>query len=161
MSDKKKTAKEKRYEKEIKQLKQELKEKNDKLLRSYADLQNFQKRMEKEILLKEEETKRKYLSELLDINELLQKAYEDKNPKEGLKTLLRQMEKIFEREQITYIECIGKTFDHNCHHAISTIEKEDCEDGEIVDEVKKGYLMGGKLLRPSQVIVAKKISKER
>jgi molecular chaperone GrpE len=71
------------------------------------------------------------------------------------------MEKIFEREQITYIECIGKTFDHNCHHAISTIEKEDCEDGEIVDEVKKGYLMGGKLLRPSQVIVAKKISKER
>jgi molecular chaperone GrpE len=149
-------AKIKKYEKEIKQLRQELKEKNDKLLRSYADLQNFQKRMEKEVSMVEEETKKKYLSEILDVNELLQKAYKDKDPKKGLETLLRHIEQLFERESITYIDCVGKTFDHNCHHAISTVEKENCKDGEIIDEVKKGYLIGDKLLRPSQVIVAKK-----
>jgi len=146
----------KKLEKEIRQLKQELKEKNDKLLRSYADFQNYQKRIEKELGSKEYETKRKYLSELIDLNELLEKAYEDKNPKNGLKLILNNLESFFEKEQIKCIDCVGKTFDHNLHHAVSSIEKEDCEDEIIVEEVKKGYLMEDKLLRPSQVIVAKK-----
>jgi len=142
-------------EKTIEQLHQDLKEKNDKLLRAYADLQNYQKRMEKEVAGKEDETKKKYLSELLDVYELLQKAYEDENPKQGLKLLLSNLEKFFEKECVTYIECKGKTFDHVVHHAISTIEKDDCDDGTIIDEVKKGYLIGDKLLRPAQVIVVK------
>jgi len=50
---------------------------------------------------------------------------------------------------------VGKTFDHNIHHAVTTIEKNDCEDGTVVEEVKKGYLLDDELLRPSQVIVAK------
>ena len=64
--------------KELKKLELELKEKDDKLLRSYADLQNYQKRMEKELQLKEQETKKKYISELIDLKELLKKAFEDK-----------------------------------------------------------------------------------
>jgi len=70
--------------KEVEKLKQELKEKDDKLLRSYADLQNYQKRMEKELQIKEVETKKKYISELIDLNELLKKAYEDDEPKESI-----------------------------------------------------------------------------
>lgn len=145
-----------KLEKEVKTLQQELKEKNDKLLRSYADLQNYQKRMEKEIEQRGYEIKKRYLLELVDLNELLKKAYEDENPKDGLKLILNNLENLFEKEQIRYINCVGKPFDHNLHHAVSTIEKKDCEDGLIVDEVKKGYLIGDKLLRPSQVIVAKK-----
>ena len=145
----------KKIEKETTQLKQELQEKNDKLLRAYADLQNLQKRMEKEINIKAEETKKKYLSELIDLNEILQKAYTDNNPKEGLKAILNNMERLFEKEQIRIIDCTGKSFDHNYHHAISTVEKNGCNDGEIVDEIKKGYMIKDKLLRPSQVIVAK------
>ena len=141
--------------KEIKKLKQELKEKEEKLLRSYADLQNYQKRMEKELALREEETKKKYLSELIDLHELLKKAYDDKNPKEGLKLLINNIEKFFEKEQIKYIECIGKKFDHNLHHAVTTIEIEDCEDDIIIEEIKKGYMFNEKLLRPSHVIVVK------
>ena len=140
---------------EINKLKQEAKEKDDKLLRSYADLQNYQKRIEKESKYKENETKKKYLSELLELKELLKKAYKDKDPRAGLKLMLNNLENFLKKEQIKYIDCVGKTFDHNIHHAVTTIEKNDCEDGTIVEEVKKGYLIDKKLLRPSQVIVAK------
>ena len=116
--------------------------------------------MEKEIKSREEEIKKKYISELLDLNELLKKAYEDKNPKEGLKLILNNLENFFEKEQVTYIDCLGKQFDHNFHHALSTIETEEHEDGKIVEEIKKGYMINGKLLRPSQVIVAKKKEKK-
>ena len=146
--------------KEMEKLKQELKEKNDKLLRSYADLQNIQKRIERELQIREEETKKKYLSELIDLKELLKKAYEDNDPKEGLKLMINNIENFFEKEQIKYIECVGKKFDHNLHHAVTTIEKNDCEDETIIEEVKKGYTINDKLLRPSQVVVAKKKENE-
>jgi len=142
---------------EIKKLKREAKEKDNKLLRSYADLQNYQKRTEKESQYKENETKKKYLSELIELKEILKKAYEDKDPRAGLQLMLNNLENFFEKEQIKYIDCVGKTFDHKIHHAVTTIEKNDCEDGTIVEEIKKGYLMYNKLLRPSQVIVAKKV----
>ena len=158
MTTKKPTDKKKEpdhFKKEIKKMKQELKLKEDKLLRSYANFQNLQKRMEREIQIKVEETKKKFLSELLDLSELLKKAYKDNNPKNGLKLMLNNIENFFEKEQIKSIECVGEKFDHNLHHAVNTIEKNDCEDETIIEEVKKGYMINDKLLRPSQVIVAK------
>lgn len=146
----------KKLEKEVNQLKEELKEKNEKILRTSADLQNFQKRMEKELITREEEIKRKYISELIDLNEILKKAYEDRNPKEGLKLILNNLEKFYENENIKYIDCMGKLFDHKLHHAITTIDKKDCENDTIIEEVKKGYMIGDCLLRPSQVVVVKK-----
>ena len=142
--------------KEIKKLKNELKEKDDKLLRNIAEMQNLQKRMIKELQNNEEEIKKKYVSELNDFKELLKKAYEDKNPKEGLKLMLNNIDNFLEKENIKYINCIGGKFDHNQHHAITTIEKDDCEDNTIIEEVKKGYMINDKILRPSHVIVAKK-----
>jgi molecular chaperone GrpE len=145
--------------KELDNLKKDIKEKDQQLLRSMADFQNYQKRMEKLLTLKEEETKKKYIAELIDINELLKKALEDNNPKEGLKLMINNIENFFEKENIKYIDCVGKKFDHNFHHALTTLEKEDCEDNTIVEEVKKGYTMNDKLLRPSHVVVAKKKDK--
>ncbi|MFW6122121.1 MAG: nucleotide exchange factor GrpE, partial [Petrotogales bacterium] len=140
--------KQKKLEEEVEQLKQQLEEKEDKLLRSYAQLQNYQKRMEKELQNREYETKKKYLLEFLDLKELLNIAYKDKNPKNGLKLILNKLENFFEKENIKCIDCIGKAFDHNIHHAVCTIEKDDCEDESIAEEVKKGYMVDDKLLRP-------------
>ena len=56
---------------------------------------------------------------------------------------------------------MGKRFDHNLHHAITTIEKDDCEDDIIIEEVKKGYMINEKILRPSHVIVSKKENMEK
>ena len=143
-------------ENELAQAKQELKEKTDKLLRSYADLQNYQKRIDKECIDKERECRKKYLLEFIEMYEILQKAYHDNDPKSGLKILLQSIEQFFGREHMKAIECAGKTFDHTCHHAISMIERDDCVDDIIVDEVQKGYFLDEQLLRPAQVIVAKK-----
>ena len=150
----------KKIEKEVDELKKELKEKNEKLLRVNADILNYQKRIEKEINLRVEETKRKYVLELIDLHEILQKAYDDKNPKEGLKLILNNIEKFIENENIKYIDCIGKSFDHSLHHAVTIVEKDNCDNDTIIEEVKKGYLIGDSLLRPSQVIVAKKKENE-
>jgi molecular chaperone GrpE len=145
-----------KLEEEITKLQIDIKDKNDKFLRTLADYQNYQKRMEKEITCREEDIKKRYLNELLDFQELLKKAYEDNDPKEGLKLLINNFDKFFEKEGIRHIECKGKPFDHTFHHAISTMEQNDCADGTILEEVKKGYMIGDKLLRPSQVIVVKK-----
>ena len=146
--------------KENEKLKQENKEKDDKLLLSIADFQNYQRRMQRELKLCEEQTKQKYIAELIDLNELLKKAYEDNDPKEGLKLMVNNIENFFEKEDVKCINCVGEKFDHNLHHAITTVEKDDCEDDIIIEEVKKGYMINDKLLRPSQVIVTKKIEKK-
>jgi len=146
----------KKLEEDIVKLHNEVNEKNDKYLRALADYQNYQKRMEKELLACEEEQKKKYLLEILDFHELLKKAYEDPDPKNGLKLLLCNLDKFLEKEGVTPLECKGKPFDHMVHHAISTVEPQNCEEGTIIDEVKKGYMIGEKLLRPGHVIVAKK-----
>jgi molecular chaperone GrpE len=146
----------KKLEEENTQLQQELIDKNDKYLRTLADFQNYQKRMEKELLAQNEDIKKKYLLELLDLTELLKQAYEDSNPKSGLKLLLENLNKFLEKEGITYIDCKGKPFNYQLHNAVSTIEQSECNDGTILEEIKKGYLVGEKLLRPARVIVAKK-----
>ncbi len=146
----------KKLEEENTQLHQELMDKKDKYLRTLADFQNYQKRIEKELQAQKEDIKKKYLLELLDLTELLKKAYEDTDPKSGLKLLLENLDKFLEKEGITYIDCKGKPFNYQLHNAVSTIEQSECDDGTILDEVKKGYLVGEKLLRPAHVIVAKK-----
>jgi len=146
----------KKFKNEKQQLLKELEEKNDKFLRTRADIDNFQKRMNRELSLKIEELRIKYLTEIIDLYEILKKAQEDENPKEGIKLILNNIDNLFEKEGIKYIDCMGRSFNHELHHAVTICEKDDCESDTIVEEVKKGYMIGDKLLRPSQVIVAKR-----
>ncbi len=146
----------KELESHIEQLQAELKEKKDKLLRSYADFENYQKRMEKEHCQIKLDSKTKYISELIDLKELLLKALDDERPKEGLRLILKQIEQFFDQENICSIECVGKPFNHQHHHAVTTIEKDDCEENMVIEEIKKGYMVDDKVVRPSHVIVSKK-----
>jgi molecular chaperone GrpE len=82
-------------------------------------------------------------------------ACENRLSKKGLKMITSQFEKLLEEEGIEEIEAVGKKFYHGLHHAISIIESNEYDDGTIVKEIKKGYLIDGKLLRPSLVMVAK------
>ncbi len=143
-------------EQEIKTLKDELAERQDKLLRTYADYQNAQKRMEKELAAHELDTRRRYLIEIIDFYELLKKASDDPHPQEGLTHLLAAIDHFLDREGVRYLDCKGKPFDYKLQNALSTLEQEECPDGTVLEEVKKGYLLGDTLLRPAQVIVSKK-----
>ena len=138
----------------------DLKNQKDKLLRCYADFDNYKKRVEKEKKSNEHKIKKLYLSEILDIKELFLQVLNDENPKEGLRILSNKLEQFFESEKIKYIECIGKSFNHEMHHAVSTIEMNDTEDNIVIEEIKKGYLVEDLVLRPSHVIVSKKKCEE-
>ena len=109
---------------------------------------------------KEDELRKKYLLEIIDLFELLKKAFENSNPKDGLQAIIQNIQHLLDVEQVKPIDCMGKPFDRTCHYAISAIEKNDCKDDSIVDEIKKGYMIGDKILRPSQVVVAKNMIKK-
>ncbi|MBN2267773.1 MAG: nucleotide exchange factor GrpE [Candidatus Babeliaceae bacterium] len=142
--------------KEQEQLQLELQQKKEQLLRCRADFENFQKRSGKECQFRLDMVKEKYISLLIDLRELLHKATNDESPKEGLRLIVSQIDQFFAQEQIKSIDCVGHPFDHRKHHAISTIERDDCEEDHIVEELKKGYMVEEKIFRPSHVIVAKK-----
>ena len=144
---------------QLKKFKQETKKDKDKLLRNIADLQNLIKRNQKHSVIEINRVKKKYLIQIIDILDIIKKSYKDKDPKTGIKLIINDIEKFLQDENIKYIDCIGKSFDHKIHHAITMIEKNNCDDEIIIDELKKGYYINGNILRPSQVIVAKKINK--
>ena len=146
----------KKKEIQFKKLKQDSKKDKDKFLLNIADLQNLLKRNEKEFVKEKSNLKKKYLILIVDFLELIKKSYDDKNPKKGIKLIINNIEKLLLDENVKYIECIGESFDHRIHHAITTIEKKDCNDEIILDELKKGYYVNNEILRPSQVIVSKK-----
>jgi molecular chaperone GrpE len=137
-----------------------LKEVKEKLLRCYADFDNYKKRIVKDKQVNEYNTKKIYLLELLDIKELLLNALDDNDPKKGLQILLNRLEKFFDSENIKYIDCVENPFDHELHHAVATIDKPEMENNIIIEEVKKGYKVGDQVLRPSHVIVSKKKCEE-
>ncbi len=158
-SPKKKRVKSK-SSKKIDELERKLKEKENSLLRAYSDFQNYRRRVDREIEERVNEAKRRFAEDLVDIYELMKKAHGDKNPEKGIDLIIKSIEKIFDREGIEPIDSIGKPFDHNIHHAVSTIEKKEFENNIVVDEIRKGYMIGDKLLRPSLVVVSKNNKKE-
>ena len=68
---------------------------------------------------------------------------------------------IFKKNGIESINCINKKFDPNFHQAMLEIEDNTKEVGTVVQEIQKGYMMKGRLLRPSLVGITKKIEEKR
>ena len=148
-----------------------LKETEDKLLRSLAELENQRRRFEKEIKDAFEFGSFNFAKENLAILDNLQRAKvaiknDDnlKNNKDLNKFLdnLTIIEKdcitIFEKNRITKIDTKDKKFDPNLHQAMTEIEDTKSEPGTIVQEIQTGYMLGDRLLRPALVAVAKKNS---
>ena len=158
---------------EVKELsiEEKLKETEDKLLRSLAEVENQRRRFEKEIKDAFEFGSFNFAKENLAILDNLQRAKvaiknDDslKNNKDLNKFLdnLTIIEKdcitIFEKNRITKIDTKDKMFDPNLHQAMTEIEDSKSEPGTIVQEIQTGYMLGDRLLRPALVAVAKKNS---
>ena len=158
---------------EVKELsiEEKLKETEDKLLRSLAEVENQRRRFEKEIKDAFEFGSFNFAKENLAILDNLQRAKvaiknDDnlKNNKDLNKFLdnLTIIEKdcitIFQKNRITKIDTKDKMFDPNLHQAMTEIEDSKSEPGTIVQEIQTGYMLGDRLLRPALVAVAKKSS---
>ena len=148
-----------------------LRETEDKLTRSYAELENQRRRYEKEkdeayefggiSLAKEclnltDNLERSKLSIIND--ESLEKNNKDKII-EHLDIIYKDILSIFKKNQIEEISALGEKLDPNKHQAMLEIEDADKEQGIVVQEIQKGFTLKGRLLRPSLVGVSKKPQK--
>src|SRR4030065_2072743 len=79
---------------------------------------------------------------------------------EGVQMTLKKLRKVLEREGVSLIECEGETFDPAKHNAIETIEREGVKGCMVGEEVRKGYIMKNKVIRPSIVKVEVPSSQE-
>ena len=146
-----------------------LKESEDKLLRSLAEMENQRRRFEKEIREAFEFGSFNFAKDSLAILDNLHRAKEAIKNDETLKknkdldkfieniTIIeKDLISIFEKNKIKKIETEKKKFDPNLHQAMSEIENVNVEPGIILQEVQAGYMFGDRLLRPALVSVAKK-----
>tara|TARA_B100001057_G_scaffold487125_1_gene569358 strand:+ start:451 stop:1035 length:585 start_codon:yes stop_codon:yes gene_type:complete len=159
-------------EKEI-SIEDKLKETEDKLLRSLAEIENQRRRFEKEIQDAFEFGSFNFAKESLAILDNLHRAKEaivnDEKLKknedlgkfiENITVIEKDLVSIFEKNKIRKIDTQKKKFDPNLHQAMSEIENMNVEAGMILQEVQAGYMFGDRLLRPALVSVAKnKVSK--
>ena len=134
----------------------------DKLLRSLAEIENQRRRFEKEVKDAFEFGSFNFAKESLAILDNLQRAKEAIKNDEKLKknqdldsfleniTIIeKDLISIFEKNRIKKIEVENKKFDPNIHQAMSEIEDEKVEPGNVLQEIQAGYMLGERLLRPA------------
>lgn len=133
------------------------------LQRLTADFENYRKRVEKEREDFVKFSKEDLIHELLPILDNFEMAlYHVKNTTEprkiieGIELVERQFHNILKKEGLQVIEAKGKKFDPHIHDAIMHEETDKHLEGFIVEELRKGYTLSGKVIRPAQVKVAKK-----
>lgn len=124
-----------------------------------ADLQNYKKRIEKDMQAKRQEMKanslRHYIEILDDIELALKNAGDDNGAdwKKGIELIHRKMLGVLEKEGVTPIDSTGE-FNPMVHEAVSSEPNPDVEPGHIIAVVQQGYQLGNRTLRPSRVRVA-------
>ena len=144
----------------------------DKVARTFAEMENQRRRFEKEkndafeyggfAFAKEalnlvDNLERSKL--ILENDEKLKETDALKKTLEHLEIIKKDLISIFIKNNITPIECINKKLDPNLHQAMIEIEDNQKEPGTIVQEIQKGFMIKDRLLRPSLVGVSKKIQK--
>ena len=140
-------------------LKKERDEYKDKYLRKMAEFDNFRKIMEREMEKEKKIVEADIIKEFLEPYEALEKSLkQDKNLKEGIKLIYKNIKKILEKHNVREIKAIGEKFNPDLHEAIGVVDGE--EDNIIVEEYQRGYMLGDMVLRHSKVIVSKKEVKE-
>ena len=144
---------------EIEKLKAELDSKNDLLLRTAAEFDNFKKRTERERASVAEFAKANVIKELLPILDNIDRAamLEDKTSADyikGIELIVKQFEGLGEKLGIKEVAQVGDTFDPNLHEAVMHIEDETLGENVIADVLQKGFKIGDTVIRPAMVKVA-------
>ena len=126
-----------------------------------ADFENLKKRQDRQLEELRKFSNERLILELLGIIDELEAAVQESKQIQSVEALLKGVEmtlkkakKALELENVSPIECIGQVFDPSKHEVIARIESE--EEGKIIEEIRKGYTMKGKVIRPSIVKIAVK-----
>ena len=144
--------------KQIESQKVQIDETEDRLKRVAAEFDNYKKRNTKEREGLYNSLIADIVSNFLPILDNLEKAVEaetkDEEYKKGIELVLKQFKDVLSARGVTEIETVGKTFDPELHEAVSSVQDASKGEKEIVQEYRKGYMIGNKVIRHSMVIVA-------
>ena len=134
----------------------------DRLLRKAAEFDNFRKRTERERQALSEAAAADLIQDLLPLVDDLERALKADPGTEGaeayrrgVELIHRQLTEVLRKRGVRPIEAIGANFDPHFHQAVVHQPSAEHRDGEIIEEFRRGYMLGERLLRPSMVKVAK------
>jgi molecular chaperone GrpE len=135
---------------------------NDRLLRLHAEFENYKKRASRERSEFARFANEGLILELLPVVDSLEHAVattrvggDIQGLAEGVDIILRLFQTTLEKAGVKPVEALGHEFDPNFHQAVAQVEAPDGRDNIAVEEVRKGYLLEGRLLRPTMVKVSK------
>lgn len=132
----------------------------DKWLRERAEMENFRKRQERLANERNTRYKRELLEKVLEVVDNLDRAmsYTDTMDRDGLQSSLRmvhwQLNEVIKTEGLTPVATVGEEFDPRVHEAIESVASSEHPEGHVIEEVRKGYMIGGEMLRPARVKVS-------
>jgi len=152
-----------RLKEKIHQLKEKNEELTDKYRRLYADFDNFKKRSAKEWLEKNKEAGKDVIIQLLPVLDDFERAMKNiktsgnlESIREGYELIFSKLKKNLEQKGLEEMKSIGEPFDADRHDAITDIPAPKEEDkGKVLDEIEKGYLLNGKIIRHAKVVIGK------
>lgn len=134
----------------------------DLLLRKTAEFDNFRKRIERERQSVTESAAADLLAELLPLVDDLERALQAdpgdegaSSYRRGVELIHRQLLDVLKKRGVRTIEALGSDFDPYYHQAVSYEPAAGRRDGEVIEEFRRGYMLGDRLLRPAMVKVAK------
>jgi molecular chaperone GrpE len=133
----------------------------DRLLRTAAEFDNYRKRMDRERADLASYAATDVLLELLPIIDNFERALQAATAPEveafrkGVELIHKQMFDVLKKRGVKPIEALGADFDPNFHQAVIHESSPDHREGEVIQELQRGYLLGDRLLRPAMVKVAK------
>jgi molecular chaperone GrpE len=141
----------------------------DRLLRTAADLENFKKRAARERLEAAQSANVALLLKLLPVLDHFEMAQATTQTAEvppsgiaslqaGIAMIQQQLKSVLAETGLEEIDASGKPFDPTLHEAVSQLETDDAPEGQVVQQIRKGYKLRDRLLRPAAVVVAKKPS---
>ena len=137
-----------------------LNELNKKYMRLAADFQNFKRRTEKEKSDIYQYANEKIALDLIEVIDNFERALEhiedcaDKQFAEGVEKIYKQLQGVLEKNSIEEIKAVGEPFDPNFHNAVMTREEPETESGVVLSEMQKGYILNGRVIRPTMVVVS-------
>ena len=148
--------------KEIEGLQQKLDETNDKFLRLFSEFDNYRKRVAKERIELTKTASESIINSLLPVLDDLERAAEMTAEKdsseagsEGIQLIFNKLKSILRQKGVQEIAAVGEDFNTDYHDAVTHIPAKDKKQkGKIVEEIQKGYLLNGKVIRYARVVVA-------
>lgn len=143
---------------ELSKKQEELDELTDRYKRVMAEFENYKKRSQKEREILYNMVLSDIVENILPVVDNLENAVkaetQDTNYKQGVEMVLKQFKDVLSLKGVEEIKTVGETFDPSLHEAVSSIQDDTKKSQEIVQEYRKGYKIGNKVIRHSMVVVA-------